>query len=107
MQGREADAWLFDGPGITGITADKRADYLGKRWRGMTRKLNLEPVLHGLRSTFVEHMEAAGVPVSTVKLIIGHKRDDITFGRYSKGRLVDLRSAVEYMQVEGVFPVPA
>ncbi|TWB22595.1 site-specific recombinase XerD [Nitrospirillum amazonense] len=103
IQDRPADAWLFTGPGIIGKTASARANYVGKLWRDMTGALNLAPVLHGLRSTFIEHLEAAGVPLSTVKLIVGHRRDDITFGRYSKGSLVELRTEIEKMQVVGVF----
>ncbi|TWB26734.1 site-specific recombinase XerD [Nitrospirillum viridazoti] len=103
IQDRPADEWLFTGPGIVGKTTGARANYVGKLWRDMTSELKLMPVLHGLRATFIEHMEAAGVPLSTVKLIVGHRRGDITFGRYSKGHLVDLRTEIEKVQVVGVF----
>jgi integrase len=48
---------------------------------------------HALRNTFIEVMEGADVPESTVKLIVGHKRQSITFGHYSKGTRVNLREA--------------
>ena len=58
---------------------------------------------HSCRRTFIEMLEAAGVTVDTVKLLVGHKRTDITFGRYSKGQMVDLRSAVDLLEYpEGI-----
>ena len=41
-----------------------------------------------VRNTFTEAMEAAEVPESTTKLIIGHKRPSLTYGHYSKGERV-------------------
>jgi intergrase/recombinase len=38
-----------------------------------------------VRNTFTEAMEAAGVPESTSQLIIGHKRQSLTYGHYSQG----------------------
>jgi hypothetical protein len=49
---------------------------------------------HALRNTFIETMEGAEVPESTVKLLVGHKRESMTFGHYSKGRRVALRDSV-------------
>lgn len=54
--------------------------------------------VHSTRRTYTEMMEGAGVPVDTIKLLVGHKRTDITFGRYSKGTMVDLRTAVESLE---------
>lgn len=39
-------------------------------------------------------MEAAEVPESTVKLIIGHKRASLAYGHYSKGERVKLRKHI-------------
>jgi integrase len=50
---------------------------------------------HALRNTFTEAMEGAEVLESTVKLLIGHKRDSMTYGHYSKGARVDLRNAID------------
>jgi hypothetical protein len=44
--------------------------------------------------TFTEAMEAAEVPESTTKLIIGHKRPSLTYGHYSKGERVKLRDYI-------------
>jgi len=41
-----------------------------------------------VRSTYNEAMEAAEVPESITKLIIGHKRPSLTYGHYSKGERV-------------------
>jgi integrase len=51
---------------------------------------------HALRKNFVEEMEGLEVPESTVKLLIGHDReDDITYGVYSKGQRVNLRKIID------------
>jgi hypothetical protein len=44
-------------------------------------------------------MEAAGVPESTTQLIVGHKRQSLTYGHYSKGERLrkDLREYREYI----------
>jgi hypothetical protein len=47
-----------------------------------------------VRNTFTEAMEAAEVPESTTKLIIGHKRPSLTYGHYSKGERVKLREHI-------------
>jgi integrase len=51
---------------------------------------------HGLRNTFTEAMEQAGVPESTTQLIVGHKRQSLTYGHYSKGERLrkDLREYI-------------
>jgi intergrase/recombinase len=53
----------------------------------------------GLRNAFTEVMEDAGVPESTTQLIIGHKRQSLTYGHYSKGERLrkDLREYREYI----------
>lgn len=50
---------------------------------------------HALRNTFIAMMEGEGVPESTVKLLVGHKRPSMTYGHYSKGERVNLREAIE------------
>lgn len=52
-------------------------------------------VFHTFRNTFLECMEAQGVPESTVKLLVGHKRPSLTYGHYSKGERVELRRFVQ------------
>ena len=66
----------------------KRAWYVGKRFGRAIRSLGiLDPSLdfHALRGTVITQMEAAGIPESTIQLIVGHKRQGITFGVYSAG----------------------
>jgi hypothetical protein len=53
---------------------------------------------HALRNTFTEAMEAAEVPESTTKLLIGHKRASLTYGHYSKGERVKLRKTIEKLK---------
>jgi integrase len=55
-------------------------------------------VFHALRRTFTEVMEAAEVVESTVQLIVGHKRASLTYGHYSKGARVKLRSAINKLK---------
>ena len=43
---------------------------------------------------FVEVMEAAEVPLSTIQLIIGHARQSLALDVYSKGQRVQLREAI-------------
>jgi len=50
---------------------------------------------HALRNTFIELMEGLEVAESTVKLLVGHKRQSMTYGHYSKGQRVNLRKAIE------------
>ena len=71
--------------------------YVSKAFGRYRRQLGLTQPLedfHALRNTFIETMEGAEVPESTVKLLVGHKRESMTFGHYSKGRRVALRDSV-------------
>ena len=71
--------------------------YVSKAFGRYRRQLGLTQPLedfHALRNTFIETMEGAEVPESTVKLLVGHKRESMTFGHYSKGRRVAFRDSV-------------
>ena len=96
------DGWLF--PGITpGGPDNKRSWNVSKKFTRERRKLGVDTpqtVFHSTRMNLAEALEAAEVPVSTVKLIIGHERGDLTFGGYSKGEYVNLKAAIE----KAVFP---
>jgi integrase len=76
-------------PGLLrGGPDDKRAWYVGKRFGRVIRKLGIaDPALdfHALRGTVITQLEGAGVPESTIQLIVGHKRQGMTFGVYSGG----------------------
>ncbi len=52
-------------------------------------------VFHSTRKNLIELLEGAEVPLSTVQLLVGHERRDMTFGRYSKGVCVNLSSAIQ------------
>ena len=80
---------------------NKRGWNVSKAFTRYRRELGLNErgqVFHSLRNSFTEVMEAAGVPESTVKLIIGHTRTSLTFGHYSKGVRVDLRAAMNKLR---------
>jgi integrase len=91
------DKFLIPGL-LTGGEDAKRGHLIGKRFGTLRDKLKFDKALdfHGLRRAFITRMEGAGVPVSTVKLVVGHARSDITFGLYSGGLpLKALADAVE------------
>ena len=52
-------------------------------------------VFHTFRNTFLECIEAQGVPESTAKLLVGHKRASLTYGHYSKGERIELRRFIQ------------
>jgi integrase len=90
------DPYLFEGL-VPGGPDKKRMWYVSKAFGRYRRQLGLTQPLedfHALRNTFIETMEGAEVPESTVKLLVGHKRESMTFGHYSKGRRVALRDSV-------------
>ena len=81
---------------------NKRSWNVSKAFGHYTRKVvpsEERRTFHGLRSTFTEAMEEAGVPESTTQLIVGHKRQSLTYGHYSKGERLrkDLREYREYI----------
>ena len=91
--GQESDSYFqtlrrVDLTTVAGGTSADPSRRIGSAWasRGGPE------VFHALRNTFMEHLEGAGVAESTVKLIVGHARPSLTFGHYSKGTLVDLRT---------------
>jgi integrase len=102
---KSSDAFVFDGL-VPGGPDKKRSWNVSKAFGHYTRKLGLgedRQVFHALRNTFTEAMEAAEVPESTTKLIIGHKRSSLTYGHYSKGERVKLRGHIKKLHYgEGV-----
>lgn len=82
---------------IPGGPDKKRSWNVSKAFGHYARKLNLgeeRQVFHALRNSFIEAMEAAEVPESTTKLIVGHARQSMTYGHYSKGLRVKLRKSI-------------
>jgi integrase len=98
---RKLNGELFLFPGLTPGGPDNRRSWNVSRAFAAYRKrvgvTGRREVFHALRNTFVEHMEAAGVPESTVQLLVGHARQSITYGRYSKGERVNLRDAINQL----------
>lgn len=91
-------------PGKTWPNERSRNNYINKELNRKRRELRLpnqdRQGVHSTRRTYTELMEGAGVAVDTIKLLIGHKRTDITLGTYSKGMFVDLRAAVEKLEYQ-------
>jgi integrase len=108
--------YLFEGL-IPGGPDKKRMWYVSKAFARYRKTVGVRERwrdFHALRNTFIEVMEGADVPESTVKLIVGHKRQSMTYGRYSKGTRVNLREASnklvynpEIMALIGVRPKSA
>jgi integrase len=93
---KRAKTYIFEGL-APGGPDHKRSWHVSKAFGRYTKNLELgeqRQVFHALRNTFVEAMEAAEVPESTTKLIVGHARQSLTYGRYSKGQRVQLRDAI-------------
>jgi integrase len=89
-------SFLFEGL-VPGGPDKKRSWNVSKAFGHYTRSLDLgeaRHTFHELRNTFIEAMEAVDVPESTTKLIVGHKRLSMTYGRYSKGLRLQLRDAI-------------
>ncbi len=93
---KSADGFVFTGL-IPGGPDKKRSWNVSKAFGHYTRSLQLgdeHRTFHELRNTFIEAMEAAEVPESTTKLIVGHARLSMTYGHYSKGQRVQVREAI-------------
>jgi integrase len=92
-----SSGFLFDGL-IPGGPDKKRSWNVSKAFGHYTNSLDLKEerqTFHSLRNTFVEVMEGAEVPLSTIELIIGHARQSLALGGYSKGQRVQLRDAID------------
>jgi len=88
--------YLFEGL-VPGGPDKRRSWNMSKTFGRYTHKLDLKDerqTFHSLRNTFVEVMEGAEVPLSTIELIIGHARQSLALGGYSKGQRVQLRDAI-------------
>jgi integrase len=93
---KKAHKFIFEGL-VAGGPDNKRSWNVSKAFGHYTHSLDLgedRQVFHTLRNTFTEAMEAAEVPESTTKLLIGHARASMTYGLYSKGQRVQLRDAI-------------
>lgn len=102
-------ATSYDGYLISGITPTgydkKHGVYISKRFSIQRPRLGLtdpNTTFHSLRHNFTSAGENADIPETTVALLTGHKRQNITFGRYSEGRewtgLVAAMSRISHKQ---------
>jgi integrase len=74
-----------------------RSGTVAKAFGRAIRKLGIDDpkvVFHTLRNTFIAYMEKAHAPPNAVKLMVAHERADMTYGRYSKGDLVELQEVI-------------
>ena len=97
---KTAKTYIFEGL-KSGGPDNKRSWNVSKAFGHYTTKLKLgeqRRVFHDLRKTFIEVMEAVEVPESTTKLIVGHARQSMTYGLYSKGQRVQLREAIDKLR---------
>jgi 2C-methyl-D-erythritol 2,4-cyclodiphosphate synthase len=62
--------------------------------------------VHDLRHTFGRRLRAAGVPIETRKLLMGHANGDITT-HYSAAELGELLAAAEKVTDRGIAQTPA
>jgi len=88
--------YVFEGL-VPGGPDKKRSWNVSKAFGHYTSSLDLgdaRQTFHSLRNTFIEVMEGAEVPLSTIQLIVGHARQSLTLGGYSKGHRVQLRDAI-------------
>lgn len=97
---KTSDGFLFSGL-APGGPDKKRSWNVSKAFGRYCNKLGFNDealVFHSLRKTFTEVMEAAEVPETTIKLLIGHKRSSLTYGGYSKGERVKLRKVIRNLK---------
>src|SRR5262249_26384738 len=94
------DGFLFTGLSSGGPDG-KRSWNVSKAFGRYCSKIGFNDealVFHSLRKTFTEVMEAAEVPETTVKLLIGHTRSSLTYGDYSQGERVKLRKIIRKLR---------
>jgi integrase len=93
----DGDKYLFKDL-IPGGPDRKRMWYISKSFARLADRAKVEDPntdFHSFRRSFQDACEGVGIPESTTKLIVGHARESMTYGLYSKGTRVDLRKAVE------------
>ena len=61
-------------------------------WKSVRRKLDMPIRVHDLKHTFGRRLRAAGVPLETRKILLGHENGDITT-HYSAPELEELIEA--------------
>lgn len=90
--------YLFGDPGAYG----RRSHHVSKAYGRYRKQVGVSARgqdFHALRGTFTGMMEGAGVPVSTIQLLIGHSRRSSmgVTAVYTQGTRVDLRKAINML----------
>jgi len=70
-------------------------------WVGFRRHIGLDReglVFHSFRHTFAAALQQAGVQEAMVALLMGHRHQNITFGRYAGGKLITPRDRLEVIK---------
>ncbi len=76
-------------------------------WKRVRKLVGLQQVrIHDLKHTFGRRLRAAGVPLETRKVLLGHKNGDITT-HYSAPELEELIAATERVCEEKSGKIPA
>lgn len=91
-------------PGLLPGGRDQKRSHFPSKYFGRFIRANgfTDPLLnfHGLRRSFAQRAETAGVPQSTCNLLDGHARQNLSYGLYSDGPdwpvLVDAVAKVTY-----------
>jgi integrase len=75
-------------------------------WKRARKIVGLEQVrVHDLKHTFGRRLRAAGVPLETRKVLLGHRNKDITT-HYSAPELAELIEAVQRIAGRGDYAQP-
>src|SRR5690606_6985763 len=87
LKANSTDGYLVSGIEFTdAINDNKRVRGLSSAFSKARDKLGLPKVVnfHCFRNSFINELEKAGVPESTIRLIAGHAREGVTLGTYSR-----------------------
>lgn len=101
---REPSGFLFDELGETKDPDGKRSAAFSKRFGRFIRAQGIAEIVegkrrslvnfHSFRRWFITKAEQAGQPISLIEPVVGHKREGMTAGRYSKGPSEEQRREV-------------
>lgn len=69
-------------------------------FRILMDKLNWSHIIHDARKTFVSYMVENGVPIETVKTIVGHAQEGVTASIYLRHRIEHLVTEINKMSLK-------
>jgi integrase len=103
IRGKTADAFLLHELGPAPKEGRQRSMAISKAFGRYRASVGVDDVregqrrslvnFHSFRRTFVTLAEQAGIPESTIRSVVGHKRQGMTFGVYSGGPTIEQRRA--------------